>query len=75
MADSDSTTARCHSDLQVQFSRQEEPDLELIFIAANGEAALKAARRILDMHTELQAGDEIVVSKYRRPGIVERNLG
>ncbi len=73
MADSDPTTC-CHTDLAVTFTRENEPELELIFIAANGEAALVAAQRILHMRDELLAGDRIVVTHHKRPTLTERGL-
>jgi hypothetical protein len=73
MADSDDSTC-CHTDLAVTFTRRDEPDLELIFIAASGEAALMAAQRILNMHEALQAGDKLTVEKHRRPTLTQRGL-
>ncbi len=64
----------CHRDLAVTFTRENEPELELIFIAANGEAALVAAHRILHMHDELHVGDRIVVTHHKRPTLTERGL-
>ncbi len=62
------------SDLAVTFTRDGDGDLTLTFIAADGGAALDAARRILDMQDALHAGDKLTVERHRRPNLTQRGL-